>query len=73
METLIRPGKLNSQFIITAHMDFQIFSKNFRFQIVYSNYYYGILAPPPRVLQLRGVASAIASLNLAFFASLKSE
>ena len=34
---------------------------------------YGTLAPPPRVLQLKGVASAIASSNLAFIASLKSE
>ena len=34
---VIRPCKLNSQFIVTAHMDFQTFSKKFRFHIVYSN------------------------------------
>ena len=67
--TLIRPGKLNLQFIVTACMDFQIFSKNFRFQIVYSNYnklWYFCSAP--RVLQLKGVAMAIACLNPAFLA-----
>ena len=56
--TLIRPGKLNSQFIVTAHMDFQISDC---IQQVY-----GTLAPPPRAMQLKGVASAIASSNLAF-------
>ena len=34
----IRRGKLNSQFIVTARMDFQIFPINFRFQIQYSKY-----------------------------------
>ena len=33
-----RWGKLNSQFIVTARMDFQIFSKLFRFQTLYSKY-----------------------------------
>ena len=35
---LLRRGKLNSQFIVTARMDFQIFPKIFRFQIQYSKY-----------------------------------
>ena len=35
----IRRGKLNSQFIVTDRMDFQIkFPKFFRFQIQYSKY-----------------------------------
>ena len=36
--TAIRRGKLNSQFIVTARMDFRIFSKIFRFQMQYSKY-----------------------------------
>ena len=56
----IRPGKLDSQFIVTARIDFQIFS--------YFRLYTETLAPPPRSLQSKGVASAIASSNLALFA-----
>ena len=37
-ENIIRRGKLNSQFIVTARVDFQIFPKIFRFQIQYSKY-----------------------------------
>ena len=36
--SMLRRGKLNSQFIVTARMDFQIFPKFFRFQIQYSKY-----------------------------------
>ena len=36
MKKCIRQGKLNSQFIVTARMDFQIFPKIFRFQMQYS-------------------------------------
>ena len=50
--TPLRPGKLNSQFIVTARMDFQIFSKNFRFQIVYSNYM--ALGPAPSSAAIKG-------------------
>ena len=35
---LLRRGKLNSLFIVTARMDFQIFSKFFRFHIQYSKH-----------------------------------
>ena len=45
----VRWGKLNSQFIVTARMDFQIFSNLFRFQIQYSKYI-ALWAPPPRSL-----------------------
>ena len=48
----VRPGKLNSRFIVTARMDFQIFSKNFRFQIVYSNYM--ALWPAPSSVAIEG-------------------
>ena len=71
----IRPGKLNSHFIVTAHVHFQIFSK-----ISYFRLYTAAIRhfdPAPQVLQLKGVASAITSLNLARFShsfiSLKSE
>ena len=59
----ITPGKLNSQFIITARMDFQIFSD-------YLQYIRAVmtLALPPQVLQLKGVALAIVSSNLSFLA-----
>ena len=51
--TRIRPGKLNSQFIITTRMHFQIFSKNFRFQIVYSNYiWHNYMALWPHLLEI---------------------
>ena len=47
LQCKVRLGKLKLQFIVTACMDFQIFSKNFRFQIVYSNY----MALWPRLLE----------------------
>ena len=34
----VRPGKLNLHIIVNTRMDFQTLSKNFKFQIVYSNY-----------------------------------
>ena len=36
MQRIIRRGKLNSQFIVTARMDFQIFPKIFRFSVHYN-------------------------------------
>jgi hypothetical protein len=47
MKSSIWRGKLNSQFIVTARMDFQIFSKKFIFHIEYSNY----MALLPRPLE----------------------
>ena len=40
----IRRGKLNSLFIVIAHIDFQILSKNFRFHSKHT----AIQAPPTK-------------------------
>ena len=63
----LRPGKLNSLFIVAARMDFQIFSKKIQISDCIQQLY-DTLALPPQALQLKGVGSAIASWNLAFLA-----
>ena len=58
----VTSGKLNLQFIVTVRMDFQTIS-DFR---LYTATIKALWSPPPQVLQLKGVASAIASSNLTF-------
>ena len=72
---IIRRGKLNSLFIVIARMDFQIFSKNFRFHIQYSKHM-ALWAPPTDRAKLEGGASAISRFEHSFPAlstDLKSE
>ena len=50
-------AKKHLQFVVTSPMDFS------NFLIHYSGYNYGILAPPPQVLQLKGRAWAFLALD----------
>ena len=51
----IRPGKLNSQFIVTARMDFQIFSKFSYFRLYAATIWHFGPAPSSAAIEGRGL------------------